>query len=90
MKNGDCGVFRWEEEVGRINISWEELKGKLFEKGKVIVELELEKIILDKKVKKLKIKRDNLEEAMQLLQENHSFATDFSVANMLQTHKNPL
>ena len=25
-----------------------------------------------------------------ILQENHSFATEFSVANPLQTHKNPL
>ena len=31
----------------------------------MIIELEVEKIILDKKVKNLKIKRDNLEEAMQ-------------------------
>ena len=31
----------------------------------MIVELEAKKIILDKKVKKLKIKRDDLEEAMQ-------------------------
>ena len=31
----------------------------------MIAELEAEKIILGKKVKKLKIKRDNLEEAMQ-------------------------
>ena len=53
------------EEVGRINIFWEELQGKLFEKDKVIAELEAKKKILDKKVKKLKIKRDNLEEAMQ-------------------------
>ena len=49
MKNGDCGFFRWEEEVGRINISWEELQRKLFEKDKVIVEWEAEKIILDKR-----------------------------------------
>ena len=65
MKNGDCGFFKWEAEVRIINISWEELQGKLFENEKVIAELEAEKIILDKKVKKLKIKRDNLEEAMQ-------------------------
>ena len=65
MNNEDCSFFRWEEGVGRINISWEELQGKQFEKDKVIVDLEAEKIILDKKVKKLKIKRDNLEEAMQ-------------------------
>ena len=25
MKNEDCGFFRLEEEVRRINISWEEL-----------------------------------------------------------------
>ena len=31
----------------------------------MIAELEAEKTILDKKVKKLKINRDNLEEAMQ-------------------------
>ena len=65
MKNGDCDFFRWEEEIGRINISWEELQGKLFDKDKVIDELEAKKIMLDKKVKKLKIKRDDLEEAMQ-------------------------
>ena len=41
------------------------MQGKLFEKDKVIAELEAKKKILDKKVKKLKIKRDNLEEAMQ-------------------------
>ena len=44
---------------------WEQLQGKLLEKEKVIVELEVEKKILDEKVKKLKIKRDNLEEALQ-------------------------
>ena len=65
MKNGDYGFFRWEEEIGKINISWEELQGKLFKNDKVIAKLEPEKIILDKKVKKLKIKKDNLEEAMQ-------------------------
>ena len=54
MKNGDCDFFRWEEEVGRINISWEELQGKLFEKDKVIAELEAEKIMLDKKNEQIK------------------------------------
>ena len=58
-KNGDCGFFRWEEEVGIINISWEVLQGKLFEKDKVIAELEAENIILDKKITKLKIKRES-------------------------------
>ena len=65
MKNEDYGFFRWEEEVKRINIYWEELQRKLFEKDKVIAKLEIEKIILDKKVKKFKIKRDNLEKVMQ-------------------------
>ena len=41
------------------------MQGKLFEKEKVIAELEVEKRTLDKKVNKLKIKRDNLEETMQ-------------------------
>ena len=41
------------------------MQEKLFEKEKVIAELEVEKRTLDKKVNKLKIKRDNLEETMQ-------------------------
>ena len=65
MKNGDHGFFRWEEELGRIDVSWEELQGKLLEKDKMIVELEAEKKIVDNKVKKLKIKINNQEETMQ-------------------------
>ena len=38
---------------------------ELLEKDKVITELEVENRILDNIEKKLKIKRDNLEEAMQ-------------------------
>ena len=67
MKNADCGFFRWEEELEKINVSskWEELRANLLQNEKVIAKLEVEKKILDEKVKKLKMKRDNLEEAIQ-------------------------
>ena len=61
-----CNFFRWVEDVGKTNVSeWEELKGKLLEKEIVIVQLEAEKKILEEKKKKLKMKRDILQEAMQ-------------------------
>ena len=41
------------------------LRGKLLENEKIIVELEAEKKTLGGKVKKLKMKRDILEEAME-------------------------
>ena len=44
----------------------------------MIAELEAEKIILDKKVKMLKIKRDNMEEAMQDM-------TNMTCGSMLQS-----
>ena len=65
-KTADCGLFRWVEDVGKTNVNeWEELEGKLLEKGIVIAQLEAEKKILEEKIKKLKMKRDILQEAMQ-------------------------
>ena len=59
--------FRYVEDVGKINMltEWEELQGKVLENEKIIVEWEAEKKILGEKVKKLKMKRDILEEAME-------------------------
>ena len=65
MKNGYCGFFRWKKRLGESISPGKNCKGSYFEKDKVITELEAKNIILDKKVKKLKIKRDNLEEVMQ-------------------------
>ena len=48
-----------------MSTEWEELKGKLLEKMKIIVKLVAEKKILDENVKKMKMKRDILEKAMQ-------------------------
>ena len=48
-----------------MSTEWEELKGKLLEKMKIIVKLVAENKILDENVKKLKMKRDILEKAMQ-------------------------
>ena len=59
--------FYMREDVGKINLSieWEELQGKVLENEQIIVELEEEKKIMGEKVKKLKMKRDVLEEAME-------------------------
>ena len=44
---------------------WEELQVNILENEKDIIELEAKKKILDANVKKLKMKRDKLEHAMQ-------------------------
>ena len=66
-KTVDCGFFfRWEKDVGKTNVGeWEKLEGKLLEKEIVIAQLEAEKKILEEKIKKLKMKRDILQEAME-------------------------
>ena len=67
VKNADCGFFRWVDDVGITNVSidWEEIQGKLLENEKIIAELEVEKKILGEKVKKLKMKKHIMEEAMK-------------------------
>ena len=67
MKNANYDFFRWEKELRKINVScqWKESQGKLLKKKKDIIELEAKKKILDKKVKKLKIEKNNMEKAMQ-------------------------
>ena len=50
----------------KTNVSqWEELEGELLEKNRVIAQFEAKKTILEEKIKKLKMKRDILQEAMQ-------------------------
>ena len=62
----DYGFFRWVEDVGKTNVSeWEKLEGKLLKKETTIAQLEAEKKILEEKIKKLKMKRDILQEAME-------------------------
>ena len=64
-KTADYDFFRWVEDVGKTNVSeWEELEGKLLEKETIIAQLEGEKKILEENIKKLKMKRDILQEAM--------------------------
>ena len=46
-------------------IEWEELQGKVLENEQIIAELEAKKKILGEKVKKLEMKRDVLDEAME-------------------------
>ena len=67
MKNADCNFFIWEEELAKMNFSskLKELQENMLEKDTVIAKLEADKKIFDEKVKKLKIKRDNLEDTMQ-------------------------
>ena len=65
-KTTDCGFFRWVEDVRKTNVNeWKELEGKLIDKERVIAHLEAEKKILEEKIKKLKMKRDILQVAMQ-------------------------
>ena len=53
--------FIWVEDIRKTNVSeWEELEGKLLEKGTVIAHLEAKNQILEEKIKKLKMKRDIL------------------------------
>ena len=48
-----------------MSTEWEELQGKVLDKEQIIVKLEAEKNILGEKVKKLKMKRDVMEKAME-------------------------
>ena len=62
----DCSFFRWVEDVGKTNVSeWEELEGKLLEKETAIAQLEVEKNLLEEKIKKLIMKGNILQQAMQ-------------------------
>ena len=67
-KTADYSFFIWVENVRKTNVNqWEELEGKLLDKERVIAQLEAEKKILEEKIKKFKMKRDILQEAMQYM-----------------------
>ena len=61
-KTADCCFFRcWKTNVSE----WEKLEGKLLEKETVIAQLEAKNKIFEEKIKKLKMKRDIMQEAME-------------------------
>ncbi|XP_021767562.1 uncharacterized protein LOC110731963 [Chenopodium quinoa] len=60
----DCGFFKW---IGGVRDEVDDLWFQLFEKETTIAELEIHKKMLEDKVKRVQLKKENLEEDLQEL-----------------------
>ncbi|XP_010687375.1 uncharacterized protein LOC104901482 [Beta vulgaris subsp. vulgaris] len=57
-----CDFFKWYNEQGS---EVDDLRFQIFEKETTLTEMEYEKSLMAEKIKKLQLKKDNLEEDMQ-------------------------